>query len=53
MSVVIANENLKSKSPASWSFEIKNGLVGIKRDRFLLLIGYVHFDLNNNKTRSV
>jgi hypothetical protein len=36
-----------------WSFEITNGLLGTERDTFLLLIGYVHFDRNDNKTRNV
>jgi hypothetical protein len=53
MSVVISSQDLETKSPLIWSFEIKNGLLGVKRDRFVSLIGYVHFDENNNKTRNV
>jgi hypothetical protein len=53
MSIVISNKDLETKSPLNWSFEIKNGLLGVKRDRFVSLIGYVHFDENNNKTRNV
>jgi hypothetical protein len=53
MSIVISIEDLESKSPLNWSFEIKNGLTGIKRERFLLLLGYAHFDVNDNKTRNV
>jgi hypothetical protein len=51
MSNVISKEHLKIKTPLNWSFEIKNGLLGVKRDRFVSLIGYVHFD--DNKTRNV
>jgi hypothetical protein len=53
MSVVITNDDLKNELPINWSFEITNGLLGIERDTFLLLIGYVHFDHNDNKTRNV
>jgi hypothetical protein len=34
-------------------YDIKNGLLGIKRDRFLLLIGHMTFENTDNKTRSV
>jgi hypothetical protein len=53
MSIVFPSQDLETKSPLNWSFEIKNGLLGVKRDRFVSLIGYVHFDENNNKTRNV
>jgi hypothetical protein len=53
MSIVVSSQNLETKYPLNWSFEIKNGLLGVKRDRFVSLIGYVHFDENDNKTRSV
>jgi hypothetical protein len=53
MSNVISKEHSKIKTPLNWSFEIKNGLLGVKRDRFVSLIGYVHFDENDNKTRNV
>jgi hypothetical protein len=49
----ISNENLGSKSPLNWSFDIKNGLIGIERDIFLLLLGYGYFNVNNSKTRNV
>jgi hypothetical protein len=53
MSIVISNEDLESKYPLNWSFEIRNGLLGVKRDRFLSLIGYMHFNKNDNKIRNV
>jgi hypothetical protein len=53
MSTVILRKNLKKEFFLYWSFEIENGLIGIKRDRFLLLLGFVHFDTNDNKTRNV
>jgi hypothetical protein len=34
-------------------FNIKNGLLGIKRDRFLLLLGHMTFGKTDNKTRNV
>jgi hypothetical protein len=34
-------------------FDIKNGLLGIKRDRFLLLLGYVNVENTHDKTRNV
>jgi hypothetical protein len=51
MSIVVSRQDLETKSMLNWSFEIKNGLLGVKRDRFVSLIGYVHFD--DNKTRNV
>jgi hypothetical protein len=51
MSIVVSSQDLETKSPLNLSFEIKNGLLGVKRDRFVSLIGYVHFD--DKKTRSV
>jgi hypothetical protein len=53
MSVVITNDDLKNESPINWSFEITSGLLGIEHDTFLLLIGYVYFDGNGNKTKNV
>jgi hypothetical protein len=53
MSIVVSRKDLETKSPLNWLFEIRNGLLGMKRDKFLSLIGYVHFDKNNNKTRNV
>jgi hypothetical protein len=34
-------------------YDVKNGLLGIKRDRFLLLIGHMSLENNDNKTRNV
>jgi hypothetical protein len=53
MSIVFSSQELETKSPLNWPFEIKNGLLGVKRDRFVSLIGYVHFDEKDKKTRNV
>jgi hypothetical protein len=53
MSVIIKSCDLKNKSPINCSFEITNGLLGVERDTFLLLIGYVGLDYGDNKTRNV
>jgi hypothetical protein len=53
MSIVISSQDLETKSTLNWSFEIKNGLLGVKRDRFVSLIGTLHFDEKNNKIRNV
>jgi hypothetical protein len=50
---IIGRCSFSTKPLINYSFEIENGLGGIKRDRFLLLIGYAHFSLNDNKTRNV
>jgi hypothetical protein len=34
-------------------FDIKNGLLGVKRDTFLLLLGYMIIENTNNKTQNV
>jgi hypothetical protein len=34
-------------------YDVKNGLLGIKRDRFLLLIGHMSLENTDNKTRNV
>jgi hypothetical protein len=34
-------------------FDIENGFLGIKRDRFLLLIGHMSLENTDKKTRSV
>jgi hypothetical protein len=34
-------------------YDVKNGLLGIKRDRYLLLIGHMSFENTDNKTRNV
>jgi hypothetical protein len=46
------NKNNKSDSLIK-QFDVKNGLLGIKRDRFLLLIGHMSLENNDNKTRNV
>jgi hypothetical protein len=53
MSTGVSSQDLETKSPLNWSYEIKNGLLGVKRDRFVSLVGYIHFDKNNNKIRNV
>jgi hypothetical protein len=42
MSIIIGSDDLKSKSQKNWNFEISNGLLGIERDTFLLLIAYIY-----------
>jgi hypothetical protein len=34
-------------------FDIKNRLLGIKRDRFLLLLGHMNVENTDDKTRNV
>jgi hypothetical protein len=34
-------------------YDVKNGLLGIKRDRFLLLIGHMSLESTDDKTRNV
>jgi hypothetical protein len=34
-------------------YDVENGLLGIKRDRYLLLIGHMSLENNDNKTRNV
>jgi hypothetical protein len=34
-------------------YDVKNGLLGIKRDKFLLLIGHMSFEHTDDKTRNV
>jgi hypothetical protein len=34
-------------------FYIENGLLGIERDTFLLLLGHMSFENNDNKTQNV
>jgi predicted AAA+ superfamily ATPase len=34
-------------------FDVKNGILGIKRDRFLLLLRHMSFENADNKTRNV
>jgi hypothetical protein len=42
----------KSDSGIEW-FDIENGLLGIERDTFLLLLGHMSFENTYNKTRNV
>jgi hypothetical protein len=53
MSVVIKTGEMKRMSGINSNFEISNGLMGVKRDIFLLLIGFMNFYLGDNKTRNV
>jgi hypothetical protein len=53
MSVVIKNNDLERKSQINSKFEIKNGLLGVQRDIFLLLLGYMCFESEEKKTRNV
>jgi hypothetical protein len=53
MSNVSASCDLEKQSRINLSFEFGNSLVGAKRDRILLVIGYQHLDPNDNKTRNV
>jgi hypothetical protein len=53
MCIVIKNDDLKKELPINGCFEITNKPLGIERDTFLLLIGYVHFDNNDKKSRNV
>jgi hypothetical protein len=46
-------ERNKKNSPLIEKFDVLNGLIGIKRDNFLLLIGYMNIGNNDNKTRNV
>jgi hypothetical protein len=41
MGNVFIKENIINK------FDIENGLLGVERDTFLLLLGYIHFDEDN------
>jgi hypothetical protein len=34
-------------------FDVENGLLGIERDTFLLLLGHMSFEKTDNKTRNV
>jgi hypothetical protein len=34
-------------------FDIEDGLLGIKQDRFLLLLKHMYFESTDNKTRNV
>jgi hypothetical protein len=45
--------NLRRKSAINSSLEIKNGLLGVKRDVFLLLLAYMYFENGEMKIKSV
>jgi hypothetical protein len=34
-------------------YDVKNGLIGLKRDRFLLLLGHMGLENNDNKAKNV
>jgi hypothetical protein len=34
-------------------YDVENGLLGIERDTFLLLLGYMGFENTDNKTQNV
>jgi hypothetical protein len=53
MSYIIKDNNLNKKSQMFSKFEIKNGLVGVNRDIFLLLLSYMCFENAVQKTRNV
>jgi hypothetical protein len=46
-------ERNKKDSLLIEKFDVLNGLIGIKRDNFLVLIGYMNIENNDNKTRNV
>jgi hypothetical protein len=47
------NANNNNTSCIIEGYDVKNGLLGIKRDRFLLLIGHMSLEDTDSKTRSV
>jgi hypothetical protein len=47
-----SNKNNKSNSLVK-QFDVKNGLLGIKRDAFLLLLAYMVLESADSKTRNV
>jgi hypothetical protein len=53
MSNIIGRDNLKRKSQIDLNFEIRNGILGVNRDIFLLLLGYTSTERGDNKTRNV
>jgi hypothetical protein len=53
MSAVIESHDIERKLGTNSNFEIRNGLLGVKRDIFLLLIGFMNFYHGDNKTRNV
>jgi hypothetical protein len=53
MSAVIESHEIERMLGTNSNFEIRNGLLGVKRDIFLLLIGFMNFYHGDNKTRNV
>jgi hypothetical protein len=47
------NVNINNAICIIEGYDVKNGLLGIKRDRYLLLIGHMSLENNDNKTRNV
>jgi hypothetical protein len=47
------DSDLEKKLTVNYKFEIKNGLLGIERDRFLLLLGYSNLIHSDIITRNV
>jgi hypothetical protein len=45
--------NLKFSYFFPSDYEVKNGLLGIERDAFLLLLGHMSLEETDNKTRNV
>jgi hypothetical protein len=53
MSNASASFDLEKRSRINLSFEFDNGLIGVKRGRFLLVIGYQQLYPNDNKTGNI
>jgi hypothetical protein len=47
------NVNINNTNSVIDGYDVKNGLLRIKRDRFLLLIGHMCLENTDNKTRNV
>jgi hypothetical protein len=47
------NVNLYNDDSIFERYDVRNGLLGIKRDRFLLLIAHMSFESTDGKTRNV
>jgi hypothetical protein len=45
--------NINNTNSVVDGYDVKNGLLGIKRDRYLLLLGYMGLENTDNKTRNV
>jgi hypothetical protein len=53
ITIVCASYDLEKQSRINLSFEFDNGLVGVKRYRFSLVIGYQHLDPKDRKTKNI